>query len=113
MRNLSVILLLLVVGCATGLTTKGQKAFQAESDYKAALAVAVTYKSLPDCPTSIICKKPEIVKQLQDADDVAFPSLQSAQACIRANCPSSALAIDAANSAVAALTTITSKLQVK
>jgi len=106
--------LILLTGCVSGLQTNAQRMYQIDSNYQGALTIAVAYKALPACPTTLVCSKTEIVKQLQDADNVAFPALQSAQACVRATtCTNADLAIQAANTAVAALVQITSSLQVK
>lgn len=115
LRNLSVILLLLVLtACASGIQNDAQRVFQIQQNYNTGLAVAAAYKALPECPTTLVCKKPEIVKALQDADSIAAPGLKSAQACVRSPvCTNTALAVDAANTAVAALTAITSKLNTK
>lgn len=112
---LAVFLTLLAVGgCVSGLQTNAQRLYQIDSNYQAALTIAVAYKALPDCPSTVVCKKAAVVKQLQDADNVAFPALQSAQACVRATtCQNSDLAITAANTAIAAFTAITANLQVK
>lgn len=110
----SILLLLALTACASGIQTDAQRVYQIEQNYKAGLAIAVAYKRLPDCPTTLVCKKPAIVTQLQQADDIAAPGLKSAQACVRSPaCAHTSLAVDAANTAVAALIQITSKLNVK
>lgn len=104
--------LLLLAGCATG-TTPAQKVYQAQSNYNAGLAVAVAYKNLPECGPNVspVCSKPEVVKTLQDADSVAYPALESAQKAVRTGTLDVAKAAAiAAETAVAALTKITSKL---
>lgn len=102
------------VGCAVGVTQPGQRIYQIQSNYNAALTVAVAYKNLPGCPLAPICKKADIVIDLQEADDIAAPALASAQTCVRsATCQNADLAVNAANTAVAALTAITSKLVVE
>lgn len=103
-----------IFGCTPGLTKPGQRIYQIQSDYNGALTVAVAYKALPACPAALLCKKPEIVVDLQDADDIAGPAIKSAQTCVRsATCQNADLAVQAANSALLALTAITNKLQVK
>lgn len=112
--RLSILFLLVLTACASGIQTDAQRVYQIDQNYKAGLAVAVAYKHLPLCPTTLVCSKPEIVKQLQDADDIAAPGLKSAQACVRSPaCTHTSLAVDAANRAVVALIQITSKLNVK
>lgn len=113
-RLFSAILFLALAACTQGLTLPSQKFYQFQSNYNAGLAAAVSYKALPVCPTAPVCKKPEIVTQLQEADDIAGPAVLSAQACLRsATCTNADLAVQAANTAVAALTKITESLVVK
>lgn len=111
------IILAVLSACATtGPTTPAQTVYQVESAYTAALTVALAYKNLPPCVAggAPLCSKAEIVQQLQQADDLAYPALQAAQNTVRspgagANAQT---AVVAAQQAVAALTAITSKLQV-
>ncbi len=101
---------------AQAVQTAPQTIYQVESSYAAALTVAVAYKRLPTCGGAfLICSKSEIVAKLQQADDVAIPLLDAAQKVART--PGAGMnlqtAIDAANAAVQALTSITSTLQVQ
>lgn len=106
--------ILLLAACAQGLTKPGQRIYQIQSNYNAGLAIAVAYKALPGCPLAPICKKADIVIDLQEADDIAAPALASAQTCVRSKtCQNTDLAVQAANTAVAALTAITSKLVIQ
>ena len=73
-------------GCATTPQNPAQAVYAAHGTYTVALTAAVKYKQLPACdkPTSpLLCSKPEVVAQLQKADDVAFTALQTAQNIIR------------------------------
>ena len=113
MRQLAVLAFVLLTACA-GAKTPAQKVFSAQSNYNTGLAIAVAYKALPVCPATVICKKESIVKQLQDADNIAAPALLSAQNVVRhPELGNQEAAIAAAQAAVAALTKITSALIVK
>ena len=113
MKQLYILFIALLVGCATA-TTNPQRVYQAQNNYNAALTVAVAYKALPTCPVVPICKTERVVKQLQDADDVAAPALETAQKAVRSgNMDTAQAAIQAANIAIAALTAITSQLVIK
>lgn len=114
MNKLAILFTLgLVWGCATG-NTHQQMVYQAQNNYNAALVVAVAYKSLPTCPAAPICKTEKVVKEIQDADEVAFKALETAQNVVRAGDVDAAqAAIHATNIAIAALTAITSKLVTK
>lgn len=107
----------LLAACAGAPTTPAQTIYDVESGYAAALAVAVAYKSLPPCAPAapVICSQPNVVAQLQKADDVAYQALTAAQNTVRtpgagANAQT---AIVAAQQALQALTAITATLQVK
>ena len=108
-----VVFLFLLAACATG-QTPAQKVFAIQGVYNAGLATAVAYKRLPPCPTVVVCSKPEVIKQLQEADDIAAPSLLAAQNIVRhPELGGSEKAIVAANEAVRILTAITARLVVK
>lgn len=112
MRTTAIALCLLLSACATG-STPAQNVYGVQSQYNAALVVAVAYKSLPECAPNVspICKKASVVKDLQDADSVAYPSLEAAQKAVRAGTLDVAQAsVIAADAAVKALTAITSRL---
>lgn len=110
-----------LAACSTvsGVTTTPQQAiYQLKGDYNTALTIAVTYKNLPPCglPTSPpVCSKADVVAKLQQADNVAFPAIQAAENTVRtpgagANAQT---AINAANQALVALTSITATLAIK
>ena len=107
--------LILLVACATA-STPAQRVFQIQNNYNAGLAVAVAYKALPTCGPGItpVCKKDEVVKELQDADNIAAPALDTAQKAVRTGTLDVAqTAVIAAQAAVAALTAITARLVIK
>ncbi len=95
--------------------TAPQTVYQLEGNYRAALKVAIAYKELIPCAAAVtvICSKPEIVKKLQAADDVAYPLLNSAELAVREGSTGTKLetAVKAATAAVEALLAITTKLQ--
>jgi hypothetical protein len=125
----AVALVVALTACGTtavnsgGTTTTGPSAqaqidvYKLQRDYNAGLIIAVAYKNLPDCAVAghpILCSQDSVIKQLQDADDIAAPSLLAAQNTVRAKGATNAqTALIAAQEAVNALTTITSKLTVK
>jgi hypothetical protein len=113
-----VILVCALAACAGGTAqTPAQTVYQVQSDYAAALVVAVAYKNLPDCALPghpVLCSQATIIKQLQDADDIAYPTLTAAQNTVKVQGATNAqTAVNAAQQAVAALTAITSKLVIK
>jgi hypothetical protein len=113
MKKLIIALVLAVAACTTQPTSPAQAVFQIESNYAAALAVAVTYKNLPPCPGTVLCSDAQVVVRLQKADDAASALLQGAQTTVRSGASGSDLAIKAAEQAVGALTSITQTLKVK
>lgn len=104
-------------GCASTPKNAEQTVFAAQATYTAAVAIAVQYKNLPTCaPTAPkICKDPGVVKKIQDADNLAAPTLQAAQNIVRQ--PNAGMnvetAINMATQAVSILSSVTSTLQVK
>lgn len=95
-----------------------QTVFSLQGSYNAALTVAVAYKKLPPCMENMkipVCSDPKIVKQLQDADDVAAPAIITARNIVRS--PGLGLnvesAIHVASEAVKTFSQITSTLKVK
>lgn len=117
--------LALIPGCTSPPVTPktpAQTVYMIQGDYAAALAVAVQYKRLPECtlsqPSGTLCSRPQTVKQLQDADDLAFSTLQAAQGFVRmkptdTSADKTTQAISIAQSAVAALVALTNTLTVK
>lgn len=111
------IVLAVLAACTTTPTTPAQTIYQVESNYAAALTVAVAYKNLPPCGQAaapLLCSRADVVRKLQLADEVAYPALQAAQNTARspgagANAQTAVLA---AQQAVAALTAITATLEV-
>jgi hypothetical protein len=103
-------------GCATTPQNAAQAVYAAHGTYATALTVAINYKRLPPCnkpPAPALCSKPEVVKQLQQADDVAFTALSTAQRIVRAPDSSATTvqtAIFNANQAISAFAAIAKKL---
>ncbi len=102
-----------IAGCATDSTkTPQQTIYQIEGNYRAALKVATVYKSLLSCdqPSApVLCSKSSVVKQLQDADNVAYTLLQAAERTARtpgagANADTAILAAQEAIRALLAIT---------
>lgn len=116
-RLISAVLLSLLVACASVQPeTPAQAVFASKSVYAGALVIAVQYKKLPACPAIPLCSDPLIVAKLQNADSIAAPALNSAEAAVRnPDFGKNALgtAVIAAQNAVQALTSITSTLKVK
>lgn len=99
--------LLMLAGCASWQAeTPAQRAYAAQSDYNAALAVALIYESLPRCPegvTSLLaaCSEAPVVEEIRKADNDAFNALERAKGI--ALSPSKDgfdLALQAANAAI-------------
>ena len=109
-RRLSVVWLLAALAACASLEaeTPAQRVFALKSDYRAALAVAVAYESLPRCPivTTPFCSEPGVVSLLRQADRQAELALDGAEQVVRSPATSEsavALALEAARSAVAVL----------
>lgn len=105
---------IILMACAT-VQTPAQRVYQIETNYAAALEIAVAYKKLPPCSVAAICSRPQIVKELQDADSVAYPALQAAQHAVRSDVPAKVkeTSLEAASAAAGAFTAITSTITVK
>ncbi len=109
-RRLLVVWLLAALAACASLEaeTPAQRVFALKSDYRAALAVAVAYESLPRCPivTTPFCSEPGVVSLLRQADRQAELALDGAEQVVRSPATSEsavALALEAARSAVAVL----------
>lgn len=119
MKNLLLtsLLALSLTACAVTPSSPAQTVYLAKTQYSAALSVAVAYKNLPGCGgTEKLCAKPEVVAQLQKADQVAYPALDAAEDAVRTpgfgeNIINSA--VIAAKAAVEAFKSITNTLKVK
>jgi hypothetical protein len=116
-RYTAVLLLTLVVGCASTATPQ-QSVFAAKSGYEVALTAAVAYRALPACTATVKppCNDPAVVAQLQKAQPAARTALDAAESIVRS--PSFGddvvkSAVTAAQAALAAFTSITSKLRTK
>lgn len=115
----ALVLLLTLFAC----TAPAQKMSAAQTVYVAmhaaylsALDVAVTYHNLPACGgTAVVCRDADIAKRINDADDVAYIALMSAQRLVRdaGTGINAHTAIVTAQEAVAAFTAITSNLRTK
>lgn len=115
---LSLLMLAACNGCSTtgGKLTPAQTVFQIETQYKAVLAVAVTYEELPRCTTPAVtkvCSDAGIVTKIRQANDVAKSALDAAQAAVRDptfDDSATSAAIVSARQALLALTAIAAKL---
>ena len=113
-----------ISGCATvnsvaaGLTSTQaqQDMYLVESDYAAALRIAVAYRNLPACQTGMkICADATVLADLRSVNAAADSVLFNSEAIVRSNSTSAELAnaVTAAKSAVAELTALTSKVKVQ
>lgn len=111
----TVTLVFALAACVVAPKTPAQSVYAIESNYAAALTLAVAYKRLPLCSetTTMPCSDIVVVRKLQRADTTAITFLEGAQTAVRSNSSNSQIAIDMAASAVAALTQLTSTLGVK
>lgn len=108
----------MLTGCATTPQNPQQAVYAAHGTYTVALTAAVKYKQLPPCDKPAappVCSKPEVVAQLQKADDVAYSALSAAQKIVRNTTESAGsvqTAIFNANQAVGAFAAIAKTLGV-
>ncbi|CAB4223384.1 hypothetical protein UFOVP1670_36 [uncultured Caudovirales phage] len=106
-----------LAGCATPVpNTPAQAVYAAHGTYVVALTAAVAYKKLPNCNTTAgpaLCAKPEIVTQLQKADDEAFKALAVAQTLARTTTNDTGVkgAVDEAVRLVGAFSTLATSLR--
>lgn len=94
-----------------------QIVFTAKSTYRGVLIAAVAYKNLHACGAGVAqpCSDPAIVAQLQKADTVAAGALDAAEAIVRtpsAGTTARDMAIQTANSALAALSALVTSVGV-
>jgi hypothetical protein len=110
--------MLLLSGCVAGVkpgTAAGnaQVVYQAESDYSAALAVAVAYRNLPVCGTGpVLCHEDKVVRDLQASDAAASAALKTAQSAVQSGAAAPST-INSAVSAVQAFSALAATLKVK
>lgn len=108
-RLLAPWLLAALAACASlEAETPAQRVFALKSDYRAVLALAVEYESLPRCPvvTTPVCSEPAVVSLLRHADSRAELAMDGAEQVVRSPAASEdavALALEAAKAAVAVL----------
>ena len=108
-RLLAPWLLLALAACASlEAETPAQRVFALKAEYRAVLALAVDYESLPRCPavTTPVCSEPDAVELLRRADARAAFALDGAEQVVRSPAASAgdlALALEAAGAAVAVL----------
>lgn len=117
-KLLATLAIALVAACTTTPQTPQQAVYAIQGSYAGALTVAVAYKRLPPCgraTSPTLCADPVVVAKLQKADDLAYPTLQTAQNLVRM--PDAGVnaqtAIAAARQAVGLLVNITNTLTVK
>lgn len=109
MKALILACALALAGCAsTTSTTPAQTVFAAKSGYAAALTAAVAYRRLPACaePRVLPCHDPDVLAQIQRADNVAAGALDAAENAVRTPAVGAGArdrAIAAAEAALAAL----------
>lgn len=94
-----------------------QIVFTAKSTYRGVLIAAVAYKNLHACGAGVAqpCSDPAIVAQLQKADTVAAGALDAAEAIVRTPSVGTTardMAIQTANSALAALSALVTSVGV-
>jgi hypothetical protein len=94
-----------------------QIVFTAKSTYRGVLTLAVAYKNLRPCGAGVAqpCSDPAIVAQLQKADTVAAGALDAAEAIVRVPTVGTTardMAIQTANSALAALSALVTSIGV-
>lgn len=108
-------------GCAGGFsaaptTGSQQMVYSAETDFSAALRVAVAYEALPPCPAAgTVCADPATVTKITAAAKAARASLTTAEAAVRSSTNADALATAAlqAQSDVAAFKSLADTLGAK
>lgn len=118
-RNIALAIALAVIAaCATQPQNAQQAVYVATTDYVAATQLIGAYKALPRCGSplaTVICSRDDVIAQLKQADTIAFEAIKAAENTVRS--PGAGVnpqtAIVAANQAIAALTAIASKLQLK
>ena len=107
-RLLAPCLLAALAACASlEAETPAQRVFALKAEYRAVLALAVDYESLPRCPVAPtpVCSEPAVVDLLRRADGRAEIALDGAEQVVRSPAASegaAALALEAAGAAVAA-----------
>lgn len=82
----AILAIAMLAGCASTPQNPAQAVYAAHGTYTVALTAAVKYKQLPACTqpaAPLLCAKPEVVRQLQQADDVAYTALSTAQRIVR------------------------------
>jgi hypothetical protein len=92
LATLSALSSLALVGCAGGFTATPsagaqQMVYSAESDFRAALRIAVTYENLPACAPAqhFPCADPSAVSKVTAAARAARVSLAAAEAAVRSS----------------------------
>lgn len=116
MKSVILAAVVALAGCAsTASSTPAQTVFAAKSAYATALTAAVAYESLPRCAPAPRqpCSDAAVVAQLRKADNVAAAALDAAQAAVRTpviGTDATSKAVQAASSALAALTSLVTSL---
>jgi hypothetical protein len=120
-RTVNICLLALAAalsGC-THTDTTAQAVYQAKADYEIALTLAVKYRNQPSCSpgaSPLACNDPRVLDILRKADTAAEATLNNAEATVRspsATTDQQRLAVEAAQSAVQALTIVLEQYGVK
>lgn len=114
-----------LVACAAALSscahtdTTAQAVYQAKADYEIALTLAVKYRNQPACApgsSPLACNDPRVLDILRKADSAAEATLNNAETTVRsptATADQQRLAVQAAQSAVQALTVVLQQYGVK
>jgi len=85
-KMLVVLFIASFAGCATTGGTPQQSIYAIKSEYQIALTAAVAYKGLPSCDIAghpLVCSDATVVAKLKQADSVAGPSINAAEAAVR------------------------------
>ena len=108
-------MVLALSACASRVAeTPAQRVFALQSEYNAALEIALAYESLPRCTfdEQAACSEVAVVETIRDADTFAFTAIEAAQNAVRAPDVKAAtvrLSIEAARDALDLLQTILTK----
>jgi len=110
--NVCLVVVAAVLSGCTHTDTTAQAVYQAKADYEVALTLAVKYRNQPVCSSGanpLTCNDPRVLDVLRKADTAAEATLNNAEATVRsptATADQQRLAVQAAQSAVLALTNV-------
>lgn len=94
MKKYALVLFLFISACTVP-QTPAQAVYEIEGAYATALSLAVRYRFLPPCRPDRAppCSRPDIVMKIQDADLIAWRSIQAAQNAVRDKASDSTLGL--------------------